>query len=117
MKFFSRKAFIATATAAAVAFGGTTVATAETTDPTPVMEPSNGATPTNTEATPNTTTPAKNSSNSGSSKDANKDEKSSIKDVRPQDITAWITVFTTVLAALGTLMTFMSKHFNLPIGK
>ncbi|MEX3516006.1 hypothetical protein VVR26_00880 [Corynebacterium camporealensis] len=100
MKLFSRKALVAGATAVAVSFAGTTVATAEDTKTTA---------PT-TETTPNATNdqePPK--GNEGSS---NNGEGSSEGEVKTEDIIAWIGVFTAVISALGTLFGFLDKYFD-----
>lgn len=93
MKLFSRKALVAGATAVAVSFAGTTVATAEETDPTPTAA--------------NSQEPPK--ENEGSS---NNGEGSSEGEVKPDDIIAWIGVFTAVIGALGTLFGFLNKYFD-----
>ena len=48
--------------------------------------------------------------------DANdkKDEGSSISDMEPKEIRDWIAVFTAVIGALGTLLAFLGKYFDLP---
>lgn len=93
MKLFSRKAIVAGATALAVTFAGTSVAVAEET-----------STPTATVTVTETETPA------DSEKDDEKEDEGSSSD--PKDITAWISVFTAVIGALGTLFTFANKHFD-----
>lgn len=89
MKLFSRKAIVAGATALAVTFAGTSVAVAE--DETPAVSSSS--------ETSTTSTPVNDKEDAGSSSD-------------PKDITAWISVFTAVIGALGTLFTFANKHFD-----
>lgn len=96
MKLFSRKAIVAGATALAVTFAGTSVAVAE--DETPVVSE---------ETSTETSTPVNN--DDGADDDAKEEEGSSSD---PKDITAWISVFTAVIGALGTLFTFANKHFD-----
>ena len=93
MKLFSRKALVAGATALSMTFAGTTVATAAE------------STTQSTTAKPTTTKPAEPA-----------EQGSSLKDADPQEIKAWIGVFTAVIGALGTLFAFASKYFDLPIG-
>ena len=93
MKLFSRKALVAGATALSMTFAGTTVATAA--EPT---TQSTTAKPTTTKASEPT------------------EEGSSIKDMDPKEITAWISVFTAVIGALGTLFAFANKYLDLPFG-
>ena len=112
MKFFSRKAIVAAATAATVAFGGVSVASAETTTPATTT-----ATETNTPATtpaketntPAPTTPNKKKDESSSSSE---DEGSSITDMEPKEIRDWIAVFTAIIGALGTVFAFYTKYFG-----
>lgn len=90
MELFSRKAIVAGATALAVTFAGTSVAVAE--DKTQVVS---GGSSTVTDPDPDS--------------DPTKEEGSSSD---PKAITAWISVFTAVIGALGTLFTFANKHFD-----
>ena len=46
--------------------------------------------------------------------DDKKAEGSSIDDMEPKDIRDWIAVFTAVIGALGTLLAFLGKYFDLP---
>lgn len=98
MKLFSRKAIVAGATALAVTFAGTSVAVAE--DETPVVYEDTSA---------ETPTPGNNDDDAETDPDPTKEEGSSAD---PKDITAWISVFTAVIGALGTLFTFANKHFD-----
>lgn len=104
MKLFSRKALVAGATALSVAFAGTTVATA--------AEPT----------TPAASTPASSAQDKKPAKATTTktteptEEGSSIKDMDPKEITAWISVFTAVIGALGTLFAFANKYLDLPFG-
>ncbi|MCG7457819.1 hypothetical protein [Corynebacterium tuberculostearicum] len=93
MKLFSRKALVAGATALSMTFAGTTVATAAE------------STTQSTTAKPTTTKPAEPA-----------EQGSSLKDADPQEIKAWIGVFTAVIGALGTLFAFANKYLDLPFG-
>ena len=93
MKLFSRKALVAGATALSMTFAGTTVAAAAE------------STTQSTTAKPTTTKPAEPA-----------EQGSSLKDADPQEIKAWIGVFTAVIGALGTLFAFADKYFDLPFG-
>lgn len=100
MKLFSRKAIVAGATALAVTFAGTSVAVAE--DETPAVSE---------ETSTETSTPVEDDDvNDDKNNDDEKEEEGSSSD--PKDITAWISVFTAVIGALGTLFTFANKHFD-----
>ncbi|MCQ9330987.1 hypothetical protein [Corynebacterium phoceense] len=111
MKFFSRKALIASATAVAVAFGGASVASAQDNTPSATATPTATAT-----ATPTPSKDADDSKKPETTTDANdkKDEGSSISDMEPKEIRDWIAVFTAVIGALGTLLAFLGKYFDLP---
>ena len=99
MKLFSRKALVAGATALSMTFAGTTVATAaEPTTATESVEAKPASTPTKTKPS------------------EEPKEGSSIKDLDPNEIKAWIGVFTAVIGALGTLFAFANKYFDLPFG-
>ncbi|MFW0177361.1 hypothetical protein QP934_007115 [Corynebacterium sp. MSK122] len=99
MKLFSRKALVAGATALSMTFAGTTVATAaETTTATKSVEAKPASTPTETKPSEE---PKEGSSN---------------KDLDPDEIKAWIGVFTAVIGALGTLFAFANKYLDLPFG-
>ncbi|MGO3078370.1 hypothetical protein [Corynebacterium casei] len=97
MKLFSRKAIVAGATALAVTFAGTSVAVAQEdeTTVTTTTDETSVETPTSKESE----APAEGDKEEGSSTD-------------PKDITAWISVFTAVVGAVGTLFTFANKHFD-----
>lgn len=118
MKFFSRKALVAAATAATVSLSGVSVASAEdTAEDTAVV--------TNESADSETTTDNdKETDNSESNKDNNKEkeeessssssndsEGSSITDMKPSEIRDWIAVFTAIIGALGTVFAFYQKNF------
>lgn len=123
MKFFSRKALIASATAVAIAFGGASVASAQDNTPSATATPTATATATPTATATATPTPSKDGSKDAddskkpeTTTDANdkKDEGSSISDMEPKEIRDWIAVFTAVIGALGTLLAFLGKYFDLP---
>ena len=99
MKLFSRKAIVAGATALAVTFAGTSVAVAQ--EETSSVSPTVEETPEKETETVTETVPA--------DKDEDEEEGTSSD---PKDITAWISVFTAVIGALGTLFTFANKHFD-----
>lgn len=102
MKLISRKAIVAGATALAVTFAGTSVAMAQ--DETPAVSSSS-------ETSTETSTPVKDDDvNGDKNNDDKKEDEGSSSD--PKDITAWISVFTAVIGALGTLFTFANKHFD-----
>ena len=114
MKLFSRKAIVAGATALAVTFAGTSVAVAEDETPAVFEEPSTDtSTPGNNDddadADADADTNADADADDDDDDDAKKEEGSSSD---PKDITAWISVFTAVIGALGTLFTFANKHFD-----
>src|SRR5699024_1644120 len=98
MKLFSRKALVAGAAAVALSFAGTSVATAEpatNTGGSSVSDVFGG------------------SSFSGSKNDTNPDnppKKDGSSD--PKEISAWISVFTAVIGALGALYSFASKYLG-----
>ena len=120
MKLFSRKAIVAGATALAVTFAGTSVAVAQDENTTGnVTNTEAPAEETPAEETPENDAPEEDNS---SDDDANDDDASVPSDKEeeeeegmssdPKDITAWISVFTAVIGALGTLFTFATKHFD-----
>ena len=99
MKLFSRKTLVAGATALSMTFAGTTVATAaEPTTATESVEAKPASTPTETKPS------------------EEPKEGSSIKDLDPNEIKAWIGVFTAVIGAPGTLFAFANKYLDLPFG-
>lgn len=136
MKFFSRKALIASATAVAVAFGGASVASAqdntETAAPTAANTPTGDTTnndgakddsknpetdkDTDDSKKPETDKDADDSTNPETGKDTKdkKDDGSSISKEDRQAIRDWIAIFTAVIGALGTLLAFLGKYFDLP---
>ena len=98
MKLFSRKALVAGAAAVALSFAGTSAAVAApetTTSPeaTAPVEPGEGG--------------QGNTGNGGSSSKEGDDGTSKAK-----QISAWISVFTAVIGALGALFSFASKYLG-----
>lgn len=100
MKLFSRKALVAGAAAVALSFAGTSAAVAEQAPSTETV---------NTQDTSNTGDDDKDKDNGLSSKgDDDKNEGSS----DATEISAWISVFTAVIGALGALFSFASKYLG-----
>ena len=95
MKLFSRKALVAGAAAVALSFAGTSVAAAD--------EQPNFSSFSSSSEKPN--------DEDGETKPP-KPEQNGSSDMKPQDISAWISVFTAVIGALGTLFAFASKHLG-----
>ena len=124
MKLFSRKALVAGAAAVALSFAGTSAAVAaeETTTPSEAPAPGEGQAP--GEPGEDDQTPGEpgeddqdNTGNGGSSSNMGDDENDKDKnkgssDMKPEDISAWISVFTAVIGALGALFAFASKHLG-----
>src|SRR5690625_7950544 len=99
MKLFSRKALVAGAAAVALSFAGTSVAAA------------------NEVTTTETSTPQapSGSSNFGSSKSVeptNPDDDKNGGSSDAKEISAWISVFTAVIGALGALFSFATKYLG-----
>lgn len=90
MKLFSRKALVAGAAAVALSFAGTSVAAAD-------------------EQTPTLFSSSSSSSDEGENKT---EEGNGLSSQDPKDISAWISVFTAVIGALGALFSFASKHLG-----
>ena len=95
MKLFSRKALVAGATAVAVAFAGTSVATAE--------ETKTGGSSVSDLFGGSSFSDSKNDTNDDPKKDGSSD---------PKEISAWISVFTAVIGALGALFSCASKNLG-----
>ena len=95
MKLFSRKALVAGAAAVALSFAGTSVAAAD--------EQPNFSSFSSSSEKPN--------DEDGETKPP-KPEQNGSSDMKPQDISAWISVFTAVIGALGALFSFASKHLG-----
>src|SRR5690625_1181589 len=120
MKLFSRKALVAGAAAVAVAFAGTSVATAEETktggssvsDLFGGSSSSDSKNDTNDDA--DSTEDNGNGEGNGEGGDGttNPDDSKGSSDIEAGEITAWISVFTAVIGALGALFSFASKHLG-----
>ena len=116
MKLFSRKALVAGAAAVALSFAGTSAAVANEVNPTETttpQAPSNEDDKTPVEPggneDPNAGDADKDKDNGLSSKgDDDKNEGSS----DAKEISAWISVFTAVIGALGALFSFASKYLG-----
>ncbi|STC70562.1 hypothetical protein [Corynebacterium pilosum] len=106
-----RKSLAAVATALAVATAGTTAA---------VAQEGSSLSSSNVPTSPDDKTAAdqENGGEEGNENNSAKKETdtentgngSSIKDASPDDIKAWISVFTAVVTALGTLFAFVQKY-------
>ncbi|APT86954.1 hypothetical protein [Corynebacterium flavescens] len=90
MKFFSRKALVAGATAIAVSFAGVNVASAQSSNNAPAASST-----TSSPAAPTTTTP--------------EPGKGGSSDLRAKDIKEWIGIITAVVGALSAIYTFINK--------
>lgn len=115
MKFFSRKALVAAATAATVSLSGVSVASAEdTAEDTAVVtnESADSETTTdNNKETDNSESENDKEKEEESSSSSNDSEGSSITDMKPSEIRDWIAVFTAIIGALGTVFAFYQKNF------
>lgn len=106
-----RKSLAAVATALAVATAGTTVAVAQEKS----SFSSNSTPAANNNAAEEKKDEAVNDQGSGDDKGKQTDKESSengssIKDAKAEDIKSWISVFTAVITALGTLFAFVQKY-------
>ncbi|MFS0502716.1 hypothetical protein ACL1CX_08415 [Corynebacterium striatum] len=108
MKFFSRKALVAAATAATISFGGAGAAMAQEG---PAADAPAQPVTTTGQNTPDTDKTNKGSSLDGlsSSQGDNKDKNSGDKTKQIRD---WIGVFTAVISALGALFGFVNKYLK-----
>ena len=106
MKLFSRKALVAGATAVAVAFAGTSVATAKeetgSSDIATVFSSEEGGSSSNTTDPDNNNTTDPNNG-------------SSLGDADPNDIASWISVFTAIVGALAAAFSFATKYLGFKI--
>lgn len=103
MKLFSRKAFLAGATALSVTLAGTMAAAAEEVD-----------TVAQASSTASTGTPSqKIDSDANKENDAKSTKALSSKDANPESVKAWIEVLTAAVGALGTLFAFANKYINI----
>ncbi|WP_308607221.1 hypothetical protein [uncultured Corynebacterium sp.] len=116
MKFFSRKALVAAATAATVSLSGVSVASAEdTAEDTAVVTNESADSESNTDNNKETDNSESENDNKkeeeSSSSSSNDSEGSSITDMSPREIRDWIAVFTAIIGALGTVFAFYQKNF------
>ena len=123
MKLFSRKALVAGAAAVALSFAGTSAAAAEEdiamTTPTPVANDEDLNTQDNEggdddeggDDNQDNTGNGGSSSNKGDDEN-DKDKNKGSSDIDAGEITAWISVFTAVIGALGALFSFASKYLG-----
>ena len=116
MKLFSRKALVAGATAVAVAFAGTSVATAEETKTggSSVSDLFRGSSSSDSKNDTNDDADSTEDNGNGEGGDGttNPDDSKGSSDIEAGEITAWISVFTAVIGALGALFSFASKHLG-----
>lgn len=123
MKLFSRKALVAGATAVALSFAGTSAAVAA--EPAKSSVPgssssdekkdNNDVDPENKPEDPETDPedPETNPEDQEKPEDPEKPEgDNGLSSQDPKDISAWISVFTAVIGALGALFAFASKHLG-----
>ena len=109
MKLFSRKALVAGATAVAVAFAGTSVATAEATTTGSSDSISQLSSGENAGEGLSSDLPALASLSSKDKKD--EDDLSS----KPDEIASWISVFTAIVGALAAAFSFATKYLGFKI--
>lgn len=106
MKLISRKALVAGATALSVTFAGTAVATAAEEETVVSQTPQGSSAGTTGKLVQN------NDSNVGN-QDKKVKKDFSLKEADPDNIKAWIGVFTAAIGALGTLFAFANKYLNI----
>ncbi|MDK4330497.1 hypothetical protein NLL38_00130 [Corynebacterium accolens] len=105
MKLISRQALVAGVTALSVTFAGTAVATAEENVQIVAQEGSSAGT---------TGKASQNNDSNENKNTGNQDKKDfSLKEANPDDIKAWIGVFTAAIGALGTLFAFADKYLDI----
>lgn len=130
MKLFSRKALVAGATAVAVAFAGTSVANAADDPKTATSsigdlfqgssfgdssKDEKKADPEENEAgdgEDGTENPEGNDGDPAEGEQGNGDENKGSSFDDPKELTAWISVFTAVIGALGALFSFAGKYLK-----
>ena len=116
MKLFSRKALVAGAAAVALSFAGTSVAAADEqpnfssfSSSSDEKKDDNDVDPENKPEDPEN----KPEDPEDDPKDPNNPEgDNGLSSQDPKDISAWISVFTAVIGALGALFAFASKHLG-----
>ncbi|WP_191372970.1 hypothetical protein [Corynebacterium stationis] len=126
MKLFSRKALVAGAAAVALSFTGTSAAVAAEPANSSVSDLFGGLSSSSDEKKDDNTAAGStaNDDNDVDPEDDPKDPENDPKDPNnpegdnglssqdPKDISAWISVFTAVIGALGALFAFASKHLG-----
>ena len=110
MKLFSRKALVAGAAAVALSFAGTSVAAADevTTTETSTPQAPSGSSNFGSSKSVEPTNPE----DGKDPEDPEQTEENGSSDMDPKDISAWISVFTAVIGALGALFSFASKYLG-----
>ena len=106
MKLFSRKALVAGAAAVALSFAGTSVAAAQEEKDIAITDLNEGG----DDGQDNTGNGGSSSNNGDDEND--KDENKGSSDLDAKDITAWISVFTAVIGALGAAFSFATKYLG-----
>ncbi|WP_278755454.1 hypothetical protein [Corynebacterium stationis] len=119
MKLFSRKALVAGAAAVALSFAGTSAAVAaeeitpsEAPAPGEVQTPGEPGEPGDNDGQDNNGNGGSSSKDDEKNEGEDKDEDNGLSSQDPKDISAWISVFTAVIGALGALFAFASKHLG-----
>ena len=117
MKLFSRKALVAGAAAVALSFAGTSVATAEpatNTGGSSVSDVFGGSSFSGSKNDTNDDAYSTEDNGNGEGGDGttNPDDSKGSSDIEAGEITAWISVFTAVIGALGALFSFASKYLG-----
>ena len=118
MKLFSRKALVAGAAAVALTFAGTSVPAADevtTTETSTPQAPSGSSDFGNLFGSSKSVEPTNQEDGEdpeNTPEDPNKPEENGSSDLDAKDITAWISVFTAVIGALGALFSFASKYLG-----
>ena|SRR5699024_8531365 len=115
MKLFSRKALVAGAAAVALSFAGTSVAAAQEEKDIAITDLNEGGDETDLneggdDGQDNTGNGGSSSNNGDDEND--KDENKGSSDLDAKDITAWISVFTAVIGALGAAFSFATKYLG-----
>src|SRR5699024_7837700 len=134
MKLFSRKALVAGAAAVAVAFAGTSVANAEdapTTATSSVSDLYSGSSFGNSskdekkadpeenkdgEDATDAENPEGNDGDAAEGEQDNGDENKGSSFDDPKELTAWISVFTAIVGALGAVFSFAGKYLKSSLG-
>ena len=114
MKLFSRKALVAGAAAVALSFAGTSVAAADevTTTETSTPQAPSGSSNFGSSKSVEPTNPEDGEDPENTPEDPEQTEENGSSDIDAGEITAWISVFTAVIGALGALFSFASKYLG-----